>query len=97
QPCAKGSFSGTGAYNCTFCGPGFYADEVCLQACKPCPSGAFSNSSNTENCTVCERGKRQPAAGATICDVCPQGTFTDTTGSLDCKAVSCGLVCVCVC
>lgn len=71
------------------CEVGKYNDEehqINKDACKPCPTGAFCNT--TEDVTYCRAGTyngKQKQTEESACEPCEAGTFANTVGSSKCS------------
>ncbi|KAJ3432971.1 hypothetical protein M0812_21918 [Anaeramoeba flamelloides] len=85
--CEKGSYSETGAFECTQCSPGTYAHLDSLTACFFCPKGSWSDIVGADTnsfCTECITGTYSNVLGATSIDEClncTYGTYSTIDGS----------------
>jgi len=76
RECPAGSYSSSGALECTFCPVGFYSKSSGSISCASCPSGSFGVVPGASNETV-------------ACAPCPEGTFNDLTGQTRISCISC--------
>jgi hypothetical protein len=87
KQCPAGSYSSSGALECTFCPVGFYSESTGSILCKSCPSGSYGvmpgSSNKTLACIQCPVGTFNELTGQTriSCTSCPTGTASNSTGA----------------
>ena len=72
---------GSGATNCEYCGPGFYAEQA-SHTCKQCEIDTYSVG-GVDACIICPAGTAN-AKGSSSCQPCPPGTVSDGTTCVKC-------------
>ena len=99
--CGAGTYSGSGAIECTSCPAGTYGDEAGASECISCPIGTYSDivgcsSGNNCSCQSCPANTYSGSIGATKCTSCPAGKNSDagSTALSDCTCQCDGEPCV---
>ena len=108
KQCHPGSFSVSGARNCSSCkkgrvslAPGSFECTPCSRgryetnnSCILCESGRFNANPEKTFCKMCPRGKTS-RSGATFCSICQLGEFLDITKKpFECQICPSGHSCV---
>eukprot|EP00003_Mantamonas_plastica_P032595 TRINITY_DN893_c0_g1_i2.p1 TRINITY_DN893_c0_g1~~TRINITY_DN893_c0_g1_i2.p1 ORF type:complete len:1008 (+),score=174.89 TRINITY_DN893_c0_g1_i2:619-3642(+) len=94
--CTLGSFSIAGAYNCTSCPRGTYAETLGSSTCLDCPAGFYNEKTGSTiitDCDPCTPGSFSTVPGATTvatCESCPRGKFQANSGQSFCSNCTAG-------
>jgi hypothetical protein len=66
---------------CIACGPGYFKPTTSIfEACQLCPSGSFSEKSNSSSCQNCPLGTSS-LDGASSCSLCSPGKYSSNVSS----------------
>ena len=82
--CKEGSYSSSGAAECTLCAVGNFAQGTGNSKCTSCSAGSYTNETGQSECKKCEKGQFQDRVGQTMCKACSEGQYSNVTGATNC-------------